>query len=123
MWSAVSLHYEAYKGAQIIEAYTEPTASDKQITIRFYMGGNFETYERSLENGVWEVTEHVEGTYHYNTGTGVLIMDNKAGGAHTTATILILSDQKLRFSQSASPALNNTEADNEMCTLDFTRVP
>jgi len=121
LWSQTSFHYTAHKGTSIIEEYT--TETGKQITIRFFEDGRFETYERSLEEDVWEITAHVEGTYHYDAETGVLTMDDTESGEHATATVLTLSDQQLTFSQSASPTLHNTEADKEVFTFYFNRVP
>ncbi|MBZ4188759.1 hypothetical protein [Niabella beijingensis] len=123
LWSETSLHYKAYKGTQVIEEYTEATAGDEQITIQFFEDGRFETYERSLEDGKWEVTWHARGTYIYTPGTGSLILENAEAGEHTEATVLTLSGQQLVFSQTASPASNNAEADKETFTFDFKRVP
>ncbi|MBO9591738.1 MAG: lipocalin family protein [Niabella sp.] len=123
LWSQTSFNYKAYKAATIIEEYTNQTETGKQITIHFFNDGRFETYERSLQDGVWEVTEHVEGTYTYDADAGVLVMDDKAGGAHATATVLTLSDQQLTFFQAAAPPLDNAEADKEVFTFYFNRVP
>ena len=123
LWSQTSLHYKAYKGAELIEEYTEATEDDKQITILFYKNGTFETDERSREDGRWEVTEHITGTCRYIPDTGTLIMEDKTNGAYSEAKVLTLTGQQLTLSQSAAPASHNPKADKELFIADFTRGP
>lgn len=121
LWSQTAFHYKAYKGSAIIEAYTEATDADEEITILFYKNGTFETYERSREEGRWVITEHVEGTCRYVPGTQTLIMEDTENGERSEAKVLTLTGQQLTISQSVSPASNNPEADSETFITDFKR--
>lgn len=113
LWMQQALDYKAYKGTTIIEEYSEQMAAHEEATFQFFENGNFEVYERNLEDGQWVVDHHAKGTFSYNAANKTIKTFSISGDEGAVFTALKKTTSELQLLLTQPPGSNNPAADKE----------